>query len=86
MKISYHTWHPAEHRVWRVGQGPIGVLAIDNESGYAVAVISEPTRQANRELAEKRLRRASVLREQIAERDAEIARLRIALAKLVTDG
>jgi hypothetical protein len=61
MKISIHRWPPYSD------QDHHGVLAIDDESGYAVTAISEPTRQANRNLAEKRLRKASVMRERIAE-------------------
>lgn len=76
MKISFHPW-PPEHRR---GHDRPGVIAIDDESGYAVFVIGESDPLKNVELAERRLRRASVLREQIAERDAEIAQLRSAIA------
>lgn len=70
MNISYHTWHP----------GGVGVLAVDNESGYAVAVSSETTWIANRNLADMRLRTAAVLREERDERDATIRRMTSMLA------
>jgi len=54
MNISIHRWPPEPHGGQQVSPEP-GVLVIDDESGYAVACISEPSQQANIRLAKRRL-------------------------------
>lgn len=54
MNISIHHW-PSEPRGGQHAGVSHGVLVIDDESGYAVACISERSQQTNIRLAKQRL-------------------------------
>lgn len=56
MNISIHRWPPELRGGQHVGLST-GVLVIDDESGHAVACISERSQQANVKLAKQRLMR-----------------------------
>lgn len=68
MNISIHRW-PPEPRGGQQCSAEVGVLIIDDESGHAVACISERSQQANVRLAKQRLVR-------VIEDDAERKELR----------
>lgn len=67
-----------------MGQGNVGILAIDDVTGYAVACVSERSQEANRELAESRLRALAMLRDtpdEVADRLTSLSSRLIAASK-----
>lgn len=55
MNISHHRWPPEPRGGQHVTRTETGIIAIDDESGYAVACISERSQAANARLATQRL-------------------------------